>query len=62
MDSTAHAMIDKAGLRVAERLVHFLETQALPGTGIDPADFWRGVAAIYARLAPENRARLARRD
>ena len=62
MDSTAHAMIDKAGLRVAERLAQFLETQALPGTGIDPADFWRGAAAIYARLAPENRALLAHRD
>ena len=62
MDSTAHAMIDKAGLRVAERLAQFLETQALPGTGIDPADFWHGVAAIYARFAPENRTLLARRD
>ncbi|WP_457325450.1 malate synthase G [Sphingomonas sp. PvP107] len=55
-------MIDKAGLRVAERLAQFLETQALPGTGIDPADFWHGVAAIYARFAPENRTLLARRD
>ncbi len=62
MDSTAHAMIDKAGLRVAERLAQFLETQALPGTGIDPAEFWHGVAAIYARFAPENRTLLARRD
>ena len=59
MDSTAHAMIDKAGLRVAERLAQFLETQALPGTGIDPADFWRGAAAIYERFATDFEAALA---
>ena len=55
-------MIEKAGLQVAEPLVRFLEDRALPGTGVDPAAFWSGLAALYAKLAPENAALLARRD
>ncbi len=54
--------IDKAGLQVAEPLVSFIEAQALPGLGLDPDAFWRGVAGIFARFAPDNRALLARRD
>ena len=55
-------MIDKSGLQVAEPLARFVEDRALPGTGIDPAAFWQGVADIFARFAPENRTLLARRD
>ncbi len=54
--------IERAGLKVAPALAQFIEAEALPGTGIDAAAFWRGVAAIYARFAPENRALLATRD
>ena len=56
------AMIDRAGLAIAGSLATFVEEQALPGTGIDPGDFWSGVAAIFARFAPRNRALLATRD
>jgi malate synthase len=55
-------MVDRAGLRVAESLARFVDVQALPGTGIDPAGFWAGTAAIFARFAPENAALLATRD
>jgi malate synthase len=54
--------IDKEGLKVAATLVRFLEDRAIPGTGVAPAAFWRGLADIYARFAPENRALLAKRD
>ena len=56
------AMIEKAGLRIAAPLVTFLETRALPGTGIAADAFWAGMASIFARFAPENRALLAKRD
>ena len=56
------AMIDKAGLKVAETLVRFIEDRALPGTGVDAGSFWNGMADIYARFAPENAALLAKRD
>lgn len=55
-------MIDKAGLKVADALVRFIEEQALPGTGIAADAFWRGTADIYARFAPENAELLRIRD
>jgi len=55
-------MMDKSGLQVAERLVRFIEDEALPGTGIDTAKFWQGAAAIFARFAPQNAELLAVRD
>jgi malate synthase len=55
-------MLDKSGLKVAETLVRFIEDQALPGTGLDAAAFWSGVATIFGELVPDNRALLAKRD
>ena len=54
--------MNKAGIDVADTLARFIDEEALPGTGVDPTAFWDGVAAIFARFAPENRALLARRD
>ncbi|RZT56005.1 malate synthase [Sphingomonas sp. BK036] len=54
--------IDKAGLKIAEPLVTFIETRVLPGTGLDAAKFWQGMADIYQRFAPENAALLDVRD
>ncbi|MDD3447239.1 MAG: malate synthase G [Zavarzinia sp.] len=48
-------------LQVAESLAHFIETEALPGTGIEPAAFWAGFDAMVHDLAPKNRALLERR-
>ena len=58
----SQAYVDRAGLSVAAELAEFVEARALPGTGIPADSFWEGVAAIFARFAPENRALLARRD
>ena len=55
-------MIEKAGLKVAEPLVRFIEERALPETGIDADIFWAGLARIDAQFAPENAALLAKRD
>ncbi|MEO5641428.1 MAG: malate synthase G [Sphingomicrobium sp.] len=54
--------IDKHGIQVAGSLAHFIDEQALPGTGLTPDAFWAGAAALLERFAPENRALLARRD
>jgi malate synthase len=56
------AMIDRAGLKVADSLAAFIEEQALPGTGIEPAAFWAGAAKIFTGFAPDNRALLKTRD
>ena len=53
--------VDRNGLQVAAVLAEFIETRALPGTGVAPADFWAGLARMVAELGPKNRALLERR-
>jgi malate synthase len=54
--------VDAGGLQVAKPLHDFVQAEALPGTGIEPAAFWSGFAAILHDLAPVNRALLQKRD
>jgi len=50
------------GLQVAGPLHCFIEEEALPGTALDPARFWQGLAELVHAFAPRNRALLAERD
>ncbi len=54
--------VHRAGLAVAEELATFVETEALPGTGIDADRFWSGMAELSDRFTPQNRALLQRRE
>ncbi|TCZ65544.1 malate synthase G [Roseicella aquatilis] len=54
--------VEVAGLTVARTLRDFLETEALPGTGVTPERFWSSYAAILKDLAPRNAALLKKRD
>jgi malate synthase len=54
--------IEAGGLQVAKALHEFVETQALPGTGIAPEAFWAGFGAMVADLAPRSRDLLGKRD
>lgn len=53
--------VDRAGLSVARVLAEFIETAALPGSGLAAPPFWEGFSALLHDLAPRNRALLARR-
>jgi malate synthase len=53
---------DKAGLRVDSQFADFVDRDILAGLDITPETFWAGVADIYAKLTPRNRALLAKRD
>ncbi|SAL57710.1 malate synthase G [Caballeronia terrestris] len=55
-------VIKQEGLQVAANLKQFVDEEALPGTGIDSAAFWKGFDALVHDLAPKNRALLAERD
>ena len=55
-------MVDRAGLMVAAELADFIDSQAIPGTGLAADAFWTGVADIFAHFTPENRELLAKRD
>ena len=49
-------------LQVDAALARFIETEALPGTGVEPAAFWQGFDALAHELAEKNAALLAERD
>lgn len=54
--------VSRASLRVAPELDHFVDTEVLPGTGIDIDDFWNGFAGIVTDFLPRNRALLEQRN
>jgi malate synthase len=51
----------KSGLLVDPVLVDFIETQALPDTGVSSVRFWSGFSDIIHDLGPENRDLLVTR-
>ncbi len=55
-------MIERAGLQVDETLASFIESQALPGSGVEAGAFWTGLAGLYERFVPRNRKLLAKRE
>ena len=54
--------VNRNGLQVEEVLDTFINTEALPGTGIDSESFWEGVSKLIAGLTPTNRSLLEDRD
>ena len=54
--------IESHGLSIDTELHQFLIDKALPGTGVDPETYLKGLSAIVHDLAPKNRALLAKRD
>ncbi|MFW2589352.1 malate synthase G [Sagittula sp. SSi028] len=50
------------GLQVSSELAEFIETEALPGTGVDPQAFWAGLSALVHDFGPRNRALLQKRE
>lgn len=57
-----NSMIQRHGLKIAESLARFVDTEALPGTGVDGDAFWSGFSAIVHDLAPKNRQLVAERE
>ena len=54
--------IEKFGLQVEKVLADFIESRALPGTGVDAEAFWQGLSALVHEEGPKNRALLEHRD
>ncbi len=51
-----------SNLSINPDLRHFIDTEALPGTGLSAAAFWDGFEGIVTEFAPRNAALLAQRD
>lgn len=53
---------DKNGLLLDPQLHQFIESEVLPGTGVEPSHFWEGLAQIVKTMTPRNTQLLAKRD
>ena len=62
MTSRTIARTTSHSLQVASDLYQFVNSEVLPGTGVDSAKFWAGFDALVNDLAPKNAALLAERD
>jgi malate synthase len=56
------ARIEVAGLKVAAELHDFIETRALPGSGVEPKAFWNGFSTLVHDFGPRNRVLLDTRE
>jgi malate synthase len=54
--------VDQSNLRIAKPIYDLVTEQIIPGTGIEPAQFWRDFAALIEDLAPLNRQLLEIRE
>ncbi|WP_425100870.1 malate synthase G [Tropicibacter sp. S64] len=54
--------LDRDGLQVAAELAAFIETDVLPGTGVDAGAFWAGFSALAHDFGPKNKALLDKRE
>ncbi len=54
--------VERAGLQVATVIADLLENDICPGTGVEPEQFWSGLAAILKNLRPRNEELLQIRE
>lgn len=56
------ARIQQGKLAIAKELYDFIENEALVGTGVDSATYWKNFEQVVVELTPKNKALLAKRD
>jgi malate synthase len=54
--------IEKYGLKIAQSLADFIDHEALPGTGVVPDNFWKGLSDLVHDFGPKNRSLVAHRE
>jgi malate synthase len=54
--------VEQSGIRIAKPLFDFVNSEALPGTGVEAGAFWGGFASLLSDLAPRCKALLDKRD
>ena len=54
--------IEKYGLKIAQSLAVFIDHEALPGTGVVPDNFWKGLSDLAHDFGPKNRSLVAHRE
>ena len=61
LEGRMSGLVRRSNLQVAEDLADFIESSALPGTGVTAERFWQGLADILTELGPVNRRLLGER-
>jgi malate synthase len=56
------ATVKMGQLTIDKSLYDFVNNEAIPGSGIEAANFWKSFETLIVSLAPRNAALLARRD
>lgn len=54
--------VEKHGLKVSAVYADFIETEALPGSGVTAEAFWEGLSTLAHEFGPQNRALLEKRE
>ncbi|MFC3901493.1 malate synthase [Acinetobacter marinus] len=54
--------IQQGKLAIAKELYDFIENEALPGSGVDSATYWKNFEQVVVDLSPKNKALLEKRD
>ena len=54
--------IEKYELKIAQSLADFIDHEALPGTGVVPDNFWKGLSDLTHDFGPKNRSLVAHRE
>ena len=55
-------IIEKNGLKISSTLYEFINNEALPGTKVNPDEFWDKFSKIVHELAPENKNLIEKRE
>ena len=53
---------EKFGLKIDNKLLNFIENEALPGTSVSSEQFWRGFSELVKELNPKNKELLNKRE
>lgn len=54
--------VESSGLKIDSALHALVESEILPGTGVDPASFWSSLAELLKTLGPANQQAMQHRD
>ena len=55
-------IIDKNGLKISSVMFDFVNNEAIPGTGLDPDQFWAKFSQIVHEMAPTNKYLIEKRE
>ncbi|NNE82195.1 MAG: malate synthase G [Silicimonas sp.] len=62
LNANESGYVSRGDISVESSLSRFIEEEALPGTGVEKADFWIGLSDLIHQFGPRNRELLVKRE